>query len=90
VGSALDAATVAEGRSVGTGTAWGRTIDGRILNFDRSSDGVFRDRETGSNWTLEGSATSGPLAGQQLAAIDSLTSFWFAWASFEGADLYAP
>lgn len=55
---------------------------GMELTFE-VRDGAFVDVETGSQWSLEGVALSGPLAGASLPAIpEAYVSFWFAFASF--------
>ncbi len=49
----------------------------------RATSSGFQDDGTGSRWTLEGLAVSGPLEGEQLVSLDdSYTAFWFGWASF--------
>jgi hypothetical protein len=54
-----------------------------LLQFEPGgSPGEFRDRQTGSTWSIFGSATGGPLLGQQLAPVFHTTEFWFAWAAF--------
>ncbi len=46
-------------------------------------DGKIVDAETGSEWRMDGVATSGPLAGQALEPIEeAFVAFWFAWADF--------
>jgi hypothetical protein len=46
-------------------------------------NGTFVDLETESEWSLEGKALSGPLAGQSLAMIpEAYVSFWFAFSTF--------
>ncbi len=46
-------------------------------------DGRFLDRETGSEWTVDGRAVAGSLTGATLEAIsDSYVAFWFAWKAF--------
>ena len=43
----------------------------------------FVDLETGSRWTLEGRAESGPMHGARLVPLErSYTAFWFGWAAF--------
>ena len=70
------------------GAAFDRTVGERILSFVRR-DGAFRDRQTGSVWTLAGEASRGPMAGTRLTAIPSRTSFWFATiAAFPEAQVY--
>jgi Protein of unknown function (DUF3179) len=52
------------------------------LSF-RTEDGKIFDLETGSEWTPEGRAVAGSLAGSSLEPVDNaLIAFWFAWASF--------
>ena len=83
---ALDTRDLSEGRSIGTGLAYLRTVDGRVLTFTKEGD-VFRDLETSSQWTLLGEAISGPLAGNRLEIAVHRNEFWFAWGAFypEGA-----
>jgi len=80
--SALDAEQVADGRDVGTTAAYDTTLDGRALTFRRGATGGFSDTETGSTWNIFGQATGGPLAGRQLAAVEHVDTFWFAWGAF--------
>ena len=63
----------------------------QVLTFE-VRDGAFVDLETGSEWSLEGRALSGPLAGQRLAMIpEAYVSFWFAFSTFfENPDLWLP
>jgi uncharacterized protein DUF3179 len=79
--SALDAPTIAQSREVGAAAAFSRNLGSRMLTFEATNQGVV-DRETGSTWTLFGRANHGPLAGQELAAVDAHDSFWFDWAAF--------
>ncbi len=81
--SALDARRVAEGRDVGTAVALDPRIDGERLTFTPARGGRFRDRQTGSTWTLQGRAVRGPLEGRELAVIPHNTPFWFAWITFQ-------
>lgn len=43
---------------------------------------IFRDNETGSDWTRTGTARSSLLAGKQLTLIIHGDEFWFVWAAF--------
>ncbi|MDP9347896.1 MAG: DUF3179 domain-containing protein [Gemmatimonadota bacterium] len=79
--SALDRSSISEGRDVGQTAVYDRRVAGRTLTFARAGGG-FRDRETGSGWTLAGRAVSGPLRGQRLRAIPHGDHFWFAWVAF--------
>ena len=88
--SALDAVDIAEGRSVGTGLAYLRTLEGRVLTFEPQGDDTFVDLETGTVWDLLGEAVSGPLAGEQLTPAVHTNELWFAWAAFNpDAQVYA-
>lgn len=80
--SALDSAAIADGRDVGTATAFERTVEGQTLTFVQDGDG-FRDAETGSLWNALGTATAGDLAGTQLTPVVAVNHFWFSWAAFK-------
>jgi hypothetical protein len=58
-----------------------RRVGDRVLTFHPIRGG-FRDRETGSGWTLAGRAVGGPLKGARLIPIPHGDHFWFAWAVF--------
>jgi hypothetical protein len=81
--SALDATEVSAGRDVGATGVFGRRVRGRDLTFAAVGDGRFRDRETGSTWTVLGVATEGELAGTRLEPIGHGDYLWFAWAVFQ-------
>lgn len=81
VASALDEATTARSRQVGTVGTFRSRAAGRELTF--AQEGTrFVDLETGSQWNVTGRAVTGPLAGAQLAPIRSDQPFWFALAAF--------
>lgn len=80
--SALDAENLSDSRAVGSAVAFNRTLDGRVLTFERSGD-LATDRETRSRWDITGRAISGPLAGRQLTTVVHGNHFWFAWAVFQ-------
>ena len=62
--------------------AYGTSIAGQSLTFE-VRDGAFVDRETGSQWSIEGKALSGPLVGKNLDKIaEAYVSFWFAFSTF--------
>jgi len=82
--SALDHDEIKRSRAVGATGAFRRVVEGRALTFEPTADG-FRDRETGSRWTLLGHAVKGPLAGRRLTAVPHVDAFWFAWAAFNPA-----
>jgi hypothetical protein len=79
--SALSSAMIAGGPDVGTTGAFSPVVDGRRLHF-RPAAGGFRDRETGSHWSVLGHASAGPLAGQNLTPVTHVDTFWFVWAAF--------
>ncbi len=87
--SALDTATIDEGRDVGQTAAFVAEVDGELLEFEpvedaESDDAVrVRDTRTGSGWTLAGRAVDGELAGTQLEAVAIDDTFWFVWAVFK-------
>lgn len=80
--SALDAAVIADARDVGSAAAFDAELDGRRLTFG-AADGVIRDAETGSVWSISGRAVEGELAGASLTPLAHGNHFWFAWAAFK-------
>jgi len=79
--SALDSGTVAMGREIAATGVFDTRVGKRHLTF-RASGGGFVDKETGTTWDLFGAATSGPLTGEQLTALEHVDTFWFAWAAY--------
>ena len=71
--------------------AYRPSAGGQVLTFE-VRDGAFVDVETGSEWSLEGRALSGPSAGQRLEMIpEAYVSFWFAFSAFfENPELWLP
>ena len=62
--------------------AYGTSIAGQSLTFE-VRDGTFVDLETGSQWSIEGKALSGPFVGKSLDKIaEAYVSFWFAFSTF--------
>jgi len=82
LGSALDAATIAQGQDVGGTGVFDRTLDGQRRSF-RFEDRAFVDEETCSTWNVLGQAIHGPLAGEKLTPIVHGNPFWFTWAAFK-------
>ncbi|MGH2627575.1 MAG: DUF3179 domain-containing protein, partial [Anaerolineales bacterium] len=90
VRSLTDAARVGESRDVGSTGAYRRDVAGQRLTFEWTGGG-FRDRETGSTWSLAGTAVAGPLRGEQLTRLDSVEAFWFAWSAiFPETEVWEP
>ncbi len=81
-GSALDTSDTASGRDVGATGVFRPVAGGRSLTFERD-EGDFVDDETGSHWNIFGTAVNGPLAGEQLEAVEHVDTFWFAWAAYQ-------
>ncbi len=81
--SAVDAARIAEGRDVGSTAVFSREVGARTLTFEPAGDDRFRDRDTGSLWSLFGRAVEGPQAGTVLEAVPHGNHFWFAWGVFK-------
>jgi len=51
----------------------------------------FKDKETGTRWTLAGRAVDGPLKGQELQWVPGIQCRWYAWAAeYPGTEVYAP
>jgi hypothetical protein len=65
--------------------AFRSVVDGRSLTFyaDKISPETapFKDRETGTRWTLAGRGVDGPLRGQELTWAPSIQCRWFAWSA---------
>lgn len=64
-----------------------RTQGGQIVDLQPSPDG-FLDQSTGSLFSVDGVARSGPLIGERLFPIaDAFVAFWGAWAAFNPSTL---
>lgn len=68
-----------------TAAAYDTRLDGRQLSLyadkDSPETAPFKDRETGTRWTLAGRAVDGPLKGKELSWVDSLQCRWYAWSA---------
>ena len=68
-----------------TAVAFRRKLDGRTLTFYADSispeSAPFKDRETGTRWTLAGRGVDGPLRGKELRWVSSVQCRWYAWAA---------
>src|SRR5262245_50626622 len=71
--------------------AFERTAGGRTLTF-RASKGlqaVMNDEETGSDWSGDGEAVGGPLAGARLTPLDGYVVEWHVWSAYHpGSDIH--
>lgn len=67
-----------------TAAAYSSRLGERKLTFyadDVSPETApFKDKETGTRWTLAGRGIDGPLRGQELTWIDSIQCRWYAWS----------
>ncbi len=65
--------------------AFGRKQDGRVLTFYADAispeTAPFKDKETGTRWTLAGRGIDGPLRGHELSWVNSIACNWYAWAA---------
>ena len=68
-----------------TAVAFSSKLDGRQLTFyaDKGSPETapFKDRETGTRWTLAGRDVDGRLRGKELKWVDSIQCRWYAWSA---------
>ena len=71
---------ISESKAVGSAAVFSREVAGALLTF-RVWGERFVDEETGSEWTLLGTAVAGPLTGTQLTPLPGHEIFWFAWAA---------
>lgn len=91
--SALDSGSIDEGADVGTTGVYRPIVHGQVLTFERRGPAgtPITDRETGSSWSITGTATDGPLAGTQLERVVSGDHLWFSWAAFNpGTRVWEP
>ena len=74
-----------------TAVAFRPRVGVQDLTFE-VTNGAFVDAETGSQWSIDGEALSGPLVGSTLPIVtDAYVSFWFAFARFfPNLDLWLP
>lgn len=61
--------------------AFDRTVDDQVLEFEFSNNKII-DRQTGSEWDVDGLAVSGQLQGKQLSRVVFNPGFWFEWVAF--------
>ncbi|MCI0746351.1 MAG: DUF3179 domain-containing protein [Verrucomicrobia subdivision 3 bacterium] len=72
-------------RPTRTAVAWKGRLGERTLTFYASESSPetapFKDKETGTRWTLAGRGVDGPLKGQELDWVESVQCRWYAWAA---------
>ncbi|HEY5907186.1 MAG TPA: DUF3179 domain-containing (seleno)protein, partial [Vicinamibacteria bacterium] len=69
-----------------------RRLGGRALTFRAVAEppGAMLDEETGSRWSVEGEALSGPLRAKRLARLDGYSVEWHVWSAYNPrAELFA-
>jgi hypothetical protein len=82
--SALDAATIDEGRDVGQTAVFRTAVEGETVSLTPGDqDDRFVDENSGSTFDLRGRALDGPLEGSQLEAVPHDDTFWFVWIAFQ-------
>jgi hypothetical protein len=68
-----------------TAIAFHCMLDDRQLTFEADEispeSAPFKDKETGTRWTLAGRAVDGPLRGRELTWVDSIQCRWYAWSA---------
>jgi hypothetical protein len=68
-----------------TAVAWNSRLEDRTLHFVADTvspeTAPFKDKETGTRWTLAGRAVDGPLKGKELTRVSSVQCKWYAWAA---------
>ena len=68
-----------------TAVAFNRRLNGQTLTFyaDKISpeSAPFKDKETGTRWSVAGRGIDGPLRGQELTWAKSIQCRWHAWSS---------
>jgi hypothetical protein len=72
-----------DGRSV---RAFDRRVNNQALTFVRAGKDIqsstLLDLETMTEWDFTGRATTGSLAGEQLARVEILLDYWFDWKAY--------
>lgn len=79
--SILDKKEIKESKNVGSVTVFSSILDDKKLIFTAKKNG-FRDKQTGSIWTLTGKCTEGEYEGRQLKSVVYGNHFAFAWLGF--------
>ena len=75
--------------------AYDRQLGDRVLTLYADSispeTAPFKDKETGTRWTLAGRGVDGPLRGQELKWAPSIQCRWYAWAAeYPETSLFTP
>ena len=71
--------------STRSAVAFNTKLDGRALTFYADTispeTAPFKDKETGTRWTLAGRGVDGPLKGRELTWVNSVQCRWYAWVA---------
>jgi hypothetical protein len=67
-------------------------VNGQTLIFEyNSKNNTFTDKQTGSQWNLEGTSIEGQMNGNELLRLPFDEGFWFEWAAFHPkTEVYNP
>ncbi len=73
---------------------WSARLEDRTLTFRADTvspeTAPFKDKETGTRWTLAGRGVDGPLKGRELSWVNSVQCRWYAWAGeYPGTAVYS-
>ena len=73
-----------DSRSGEAAVAFDARVGGQTLTFSASVNSTWIDAQTGSTWTIDGTAIAGPMTGEVLTTrSDAYVLFWFAWRHFQ-------
>lgn len=71
--------------------AFDRRAGGRVLSFRDGTASRKIDRETKSQWTMDGVCVRGPMKGRRLQQVFGLQSEWYGWyALHPGTSVWRP
>jgi hypothetical protein len=75
--------------------AFSRKLDDKTLTLYADAispeTAPFKDKETGTRWTLAGRAVDGPLRGKELKWLPAVQCRWYAWsAEYPQTEVYTP
>ncbi len=66
---------------------WGKPA---TFAFRKGSPDRLVDAESGSEWSMDGKAESGPMKGAVLNEVVAVNAMWFAWSAFHPATIIVP
>jgi len=80
--SVMDAGQINESREVGSTTVFSAILKGEKLQFENTNEGRFKDKISGSVFTITGYCMNGKYKGLQLEPVRHGNHFAFAWFAF--------